>query len=180
MATNDMETVKQFLMERNNRGELNIEKLCLVGADLGATVALNWAAIDWSWPQLATGKQGQDVKAIITLSPDWSFKGLTVTKALEHPAVRSQLSMLIFVGKADAKALESARRIYNRLQRFHAVPKDQAAQEDLFLREVPTSLQGTKMLGQDLGIEKRIAGFIDLRLARRRFPWNDRTSPLAK
>ncbi len=39
MATEDMMAVKQFLWERNNKGELNIDKLCIVGAELGASVA---------------------------------------------------------------------------------------------------------------------------------------------
>ena len=36
MATEDMMTVKTFLWDRNNAGELNIDKLCIVGAEMGA------------------------------------------------------------------------------------------------------------------------------------------------
>ena len=41
MVLQDMEAVKKFLIEKNNEGKLNIEKLCVVGADIGVT----W----WRW-----------------------------------------------------------------------------------------------------------------------------------
>ena len=46
MVTCDMEAVKKFLWERNNAGELNIDKLCVVGAEMGASVAVNFALAD--------------------------------------------------------------------------------------------------------------------------------------
>ena len=44
-----MEAIKRFLMTKHNAGELNIDKLCVVGVEFGL-VAVNWAAHDWSWP----------------------------------------------------------------------------------------------------------------------------------
>ena len=46
MAGQDMKAVKQFLWDRNNAGELNIDKLCIVGAEMGASVAVNFALLD--------------------------------------------------------------------------------------------------------------------------------------
>ncbi len=65
MATNDMDAVRSFLVDKNDAGELNLNKLCLVGSGMGASVAANWALTDWSYPPLAVGKQGQDVKAVV-------------------------------------------------------------------------------------------------------------------
>ena len=53
MVTEDMKAVKDFLWERNNAGELNIDKLCVVGAEMGASVALNFAR-PTPWSRTAT------------------------------------------------------------------------------------------------------------------------------
>jgi pimeloyl-ACP methyl ester carboxylesterase len=61
MSTLDMEALRNFLVDKNDDGELNLNKLCIVGSGMGASVAVNWAAKDWAAPPLAVGKQGQDV-----------------------------------------------------------------------------------------------------------------------
>ena len=65
----DVLACKKFLMERNNAGELNIEQLCIVGAEFGSILAVRFAAYDWSLPDLPAYKQGKDVKALVLLSP---------------------------------------------------------------------------------------------------------------
>ncbi len=177
MVAYDMETLKSFLMTKNNEGELNIEKLGVVGAEMGASVALDWARLDWSWPLLAGKKQGQDVKALALLSPELSFRGLNGKAAMSHPAVRSQLSMLIAVGSRDSKSLSEAKRLYSMVERFHQEPPPEEATEkkDLFLGTFDTDLQGTKMLGRGLPVEGWIANFIQLRLVNQNFPWRDRS-----
>ncbi len=54
MVSQDVEAVKNFLIERNNASELNIEKLCVIGAEMGSVVATNFAAptgVGRSWPR---------------------------------------------------------------------------------------------------------------------------------
>lgn len=181
MVEDDMEAIKSFLIERNNAGELNIEKLCVVGAELGTLVALNWARLDWSWPVLPVGKQGQDVKALVLISPEVSLKGLRAQDALSDESVRSKLSVHIVVGRHDAKSRKNAQLIHNRLKPHHPdPPADRVREEkDLFYDDTyETSLQGTAMLGANLGVEARIARFIELRLIERDFPWQQRKSPI--
>ncbi len=177
MVQYDMETLKSFLMRKNNEGELNIEKLCVVGAEMGASVALGWAKLDWSWPLLAGKKQGQDVKALVLLSPKLNFRGINAKAALDHPAVRSRLAMLIAVGGRDSRAATDANRLHAMLQRYHPEPPPEQVREqkDLFFGEFDTELQGTKMLGQQLKVEQWIASFIQLRLVNQNFPWRDRS-----
>jgi pimeloyl-ACP methyl ester carboxylesterase len=77
MVRMDMEAAKRFLLKEHAKRALNIEGLTIIGADVGALVAVHWAARDWSWPALAGVKQGQDVQAMVLLSPAQTFKGIT-------------------------------------------------------------------------------------------------------
>lgn len=182
MVRFDLEAVKKFLMSKNNAGELNIEKLCVVGADMGAVVAANWAATDWSWPVLAGQKQGRDVQAIALLSPPRDFKGLNIYQAIEHPALQRNLSILITVGEGNQRSLTDAKSVHARLEKTHLEPPaaEAATLKTLFFDPKPTSLQGTKMLGERLGVEENLQQFITLRLVNRPFPWRDRSGVLNK
>jgi len=76
MVAIDMPALKNYLIARNNEGELNIEKLVVVGAEESALLAMYWTQLDWSIPASGNRKQGQDIKAVILLSPAWSVPGL--------------------------------------------------------------------------------------------------------
>ena len=184
MVQFDMEAVKAFLMEQNNQGKVNIELLTLIGSEFGSLVAVNFAAQDWSWRQLVTMKQGQDVKALVLISPLQSFKGFTANNALKHPVVRSKLSMLIVVGSQDRSRKNDATRIYAQLENFHPTPPKEEIREkkDLFLGELDTSLNGHQLItAPGLNVAGMIKTFIDLRLVAKRdeLKWTDRTSPFA-
>ncbi len=175
----DVEAIKSFLLERHNEGLLNIDALCVVGAEMGATVALAWSELDWSWPVLATGKQGQDVKGLVLLSPVYNFKGLKITRAIEDPNIRSKLSVYIVVGKADTKARRDAERLYKALERYHPKPEKPEDRDLVLNLDMDTNLQGTKLLEEPtLKLEDRIANFIRKRLSERNFPWKERKRPL--
>ncbi|MEA1951808.1 MAG: hypothetical protein U9N87_10515, partial [Planctomycetota bacterium] len=172
----DMEALKRFLMKKNNEGELNIDKLCLVGAEMGAVVALDWARMDWSWPVLNTGKQGQDVKALVLISPQMAFHGLSAKQALALRPMLRELSVMILVGSENSRAVQQAKRfeaIFRRNQ--PGASAERLADRTLFYLPIETSLQGTKMLGsRSLKVEPRIAKFIELRLTNQSFPWKNR------
>ena len=82
---NDVEALKKVLVDKNNKAELNIEMLTVVAAEVGTIVALNWAALDWSWPVMPAFKQGQDVKALVLLTPQQTFKRMNANTALQSP-----------------------------------------------------------------------------------------------
>jgi pimeloyl-ACP methyl ester carboxylesterase len=181
----DTEAVKKFLLDRNNAGELNIELLCVIGADVGAIAAVNWAAQDWSRRQFPAFKQGKDVKALVLLSPKQTFKGFTLSTAIQHPVVRGGLSLMLIVGAQDRKSLQDTKAINNRVEKFHDAPpedaEDRLKKQDLFKIETPTSLQGTQLLrARGLNVNTIIARFIDFRLVRKvdDYPaWAERKRP---
>jgi len=181
---NDVETVRKFLLEKNNEGELNIETLCIIGADFSTIVAMNWARYNWQQPVLPAYKLGQDVKAMVLLSPVNSFKGITNREALSHPVVKGRLSTLIAAGNEDPKVFGEAKRFHGSLQAFHPKvsndPAEQKSKLDLFFVTPDTKLQGTQLLGDGLPVVNNILGFINLRLIAKMddMPWQDRQNPL--
>jgi pimeloyl-ACP methyl ester carboxylesterase len=180
MAGEDVERCKKYLMEKNNKGELNINKLCIVGAEMGAIVAADYARLDWSWPPLATGKQGQDVQALVLISPQWSSHGLQMKDAMASPAVRGRISVMLIVGKDSPSDLREAERLNATFRRYHPdADAEKPADRSLFYWKAPTKLQGTKIMGVAnlrQSLAEGIAMFIKLRLVDQSFPWAERRS----
>jgi pimeloyl-ACP methyl ester carboxylesterase len=173
----DVEAAKTFLLQRNNEGKLNIEQLGVLGTGLGATLALNWAVRDWNVRNLPTYKMGQDVKALILVSPLQSFKGVTVNVALKDRNVLGRLSVLTVVGQKDARRYADAKRVHKAFAQSHREGDDLA----LPFYEADSALQGTDLIyDRDLRVPDWISKFINERLVKRgtELPWTDRTSPL--
>lgn len=175
----DVEAVKKFLLEKHNAGELNIELLGVVGAEMGAVIAVSWVAQDWSWPRLPTYKQGQDVKAFVLISPPSTFKGVKIMPALARAPlpVRQRVSAMIVYGKRNTKDTQPALQIYKALKRYHDPQR-----KDLELLAVDSNLQGTRLLNaRGLNVGVQVAKFIRRRLAdiRDQYPWQPRINPLS-
>ncbi|HYO25355.1 MAG TPA: alpha/beta fold hydrolase, partial [Lacipirellulaceae bacterium] len=174
MVLFDLEAVRGFLVAQNDAGMLNLNKLCLVGAGMGASVALNYAARDWAIPPLAARKQGQDVKALALISPRRNFRGLTSAEPLKFPPVQSQLSIHISYGSDDPKAAKDAEAMAKVFERYHPQPasEDLAASEDFFVFAPATPRQGSDLLtAPGFELAPRIAVFIEKRLGRHDFPY---------
>ena len=183
----DVEAVKKFLMEQHNQGNLNIELLCIISADVSCTVAMNWAIKDWNAPPLPTLKQGQDVKALVLLSPKQTFRGVSAAPVFRNTSpggaqLKGWLSVLIVVGSDDLDAYDEAERIYASFKRFRpGQPSSDPKERTLFLVKPATSLQGAKLVStQGLTVQRDIATFIKLRLVDRQvdLPWKDRSNLL--
>jgi pimeloyl-ACP methyl ester carboxylesterase len=172
MALSDMEAIARWLVEKNNRQELNLDALCVVGAEMGAAVGTAWAAIDWSQPPGSAW--GQDVKALVLLSPKMVFRNLKLSDALRSPAVNRDLSVLILAGKENGRALAEAGRLHAIFAAGRREPASQAKQ-DLFFGKLDTTLQSTDLLADEkLHATAAIAEFIDRRLVQQPFPWKAR------
>jgi pimeloyl-ACP methyl ester carboxylesterase len=171
IITEDMIAILDFLRQENNgldkKPRLNLNKLCLVGADMGADVALEFARFDWSQRPVGKWQTGGFTKALVLLSPEWSSHGLKLGAALVHPDVRSRISVLLVVGKDSPKYMSDARRVNKMLEPFHPTPPpDKTEQRTLyFLKDLHTNLQGTKLVEEkSLGVPELIEQFIRRRL----------------
>ncbi|MBN2476488.1 MAG: alpha/beta fold hydrolase [Pirellulales bacterium] len=205
MVDADMEVLKNFLLKENNEEKVNIEKLCIVGAGMGASVAVNWARLDWIRPPIGNVKQGQDVKGLVLLSPESSTPGLPISAPMRAQPLtvvladrqlqralkdgvglqlgmpvsldfRREVSVMIVVGGRNSRAVSEAKRLHTMFERFHPDPPpgEKTPEKDLFYGTLDTKLQGTKLLGAKLNLEKHIAQFIQLRLENRAIPWSKR------
>jgi hypothetical protein len=189
MVTQDMKVVKDFLWEKNNAGELNLDKLCVIGAEMGASIALDFAYYDAmeqdSNPVLRPEyKLGRFVKGLVLISPETSFKGISIRHSVQNPTVRNDISILILVGKGDGKALSEAKRVYSIFERDHPKPdpEKKAEQQTLFFTPLETTLQGTKLLAEkNLKADEIISAFLNLRLIKndqaKNWMWKERKLP---
>jgi pimeloyl-ACP methyl ester carboxylesterase len=181
MAALDMEAVRGFLFLKNDAGELNLNKLCLVGAGMGANVAANWAAQDWSAPPLATGKQGQDVKGLVLISPSWTFRGLSLQQPLRFAPLKEFVSWMLLYGQEDADLRSDVNRIVKQLEPFHPQIGNSGAGQPRGLSVVawPSKLQGSTLLsrvGQPL--EDQVVKFLVENVALKPQPWYARLDRL--
>ena len=158
-------------------GKLNLNRLSLMGVGVGASVAANWAAKDWSMPPLAVGKQGQDVKALVLISPRWKNRGLLMHQALRQPGLQRNVGVMLIYGREDRRVTADVRRIYKQLERYHPEPESRNTDNplDLLALGSDTSLQGKELLRTlgDQG-ETRIIDFLRIHVSEEDYEWSKR------
>jgi len=170
MLLQDIESAKRFLLQRNNAGELNVAKLAVVGSEMGASLGVLWSYRDWQYPAQAgfSGKQGQDVLALVLISPQYNFKGISINKELTF--LQQRIPMQFVVGRKDQKAFNDAEKMFQAARR--AMPNETATT----LTDLNTKVQAGKLINPDLelDVDKEIASFLDSALKKRAAKWEAR------
>ncbi len=181
----DIEACKRFLIARNNQSELNIDKLCLVGAEFGALLGMLWAHQDWQWPPLATGKQGQDVKALVLFSPKRRMHGMDANRVLARPVLRNTLAVYILAGARDTEYRKEAEKIYDMIFKYRRKRLERNPNAPLvkllLVRNV--RFQGTSLIHQlkpaaRQQLAARVAEFLHTQVRQKAIPWQKRSNPL--
>lgn len=175
----DLETIKRFLLARNNEKKLNIEMLTIVASDVMCITAMNWSMRDWAVSRVPGFKQGQDVKGLILLSPVQTFKGATMQTALRNLASVPDISFLVVAGKQDSRSYSDWRRIEGTLSGIRSKVGDD--DKSLYFYDLDTSLRGVKLLKErELRVSEMVLKFLEIRLSDRegQFGWRDRKKPL--
>lgn len=191
--TLDIEACKKFLMEKNDEGKLNIDMLSVVATRELCIVAAEWALADWSFPDLGGRRQGRDVKALVFLSPERRFKGLTLVNALRNPLFTGRgavpFSLVVAAGDDDQSARREARTIHSALEKTRPeLDLDGKTDEernriitekqDLFLWTFDVEYQGTDLVHAQapLGLPRNIGNFLYYRLVAKEadYPWQVR------
>lgn len=177
----DLGAVKQFIFEENQRKRLNMGKMAMIGAGLGAHLSLLFAADDWLLPPFPDGpigfetRRGQDVRALVLLSPVIHPGGTPTVPALDllkNPAWN--ISFLVMVGSRNPESLNVAQRVENVLTR----PIQNMSRA--YLEPVTTRLQGTSLLQATSPTEQYILAFLERRLMSIQEPWENRANRVGR
>ena len=111
---------------------------------------MTWTQLDWSRRPVGVHKLGQDVKALVLISPQWSTpvlplqpvltksnarypltdpllisavkKGVIDFKDPSAMDMRNEVSVLIIAGKGNSRAVRDAKRVHTMLKRYHPDP----------------------------------------------------------
>lgn len=168
----DLETVHAFLVSRGAAGGSADAPLVVIGCGAGATLAALWTAADWAWPPLASGPQGQQVKALVLVSPAWAAKGLALQPALGTDAVKREVPVMVLVGTGDRDGI----RLFEQLKRQRprewfdqradaeftkAKEVEKPSDATLFLVRLDTTLSAEK-LAAEAEAAPRIKTFLEL------------------
>jgi pimeloyl-ACP methyl ester carboxylesterase len=174
MAALDMEEVRRFLVTKNDEGALNLNKLCLIGSGMGANVAANWAVEDWRVPPLAVVKQGQDVKALVMISPRWTFQGLSMQGPMRLRPLKEQVAWMLIYGSENPDVVTDVRRIEKQLKPYHPDHDGDGAPRpaDFVVLGMQSRLQGDNLITK-LGneVNDRIISFLIENVASKEMPW---------
>lgn len=155
----DLEKAKAFLKDENNDESLNLNALVVVGVGEGCVMAARWAQRDWQFQSVGRVKQGQDVKALVLISPEKQIKGVALDPALNDPNL-VRLPIMIAAGKTHDEA-DEARRIAKRIESVKKrLGRGTADGFDLVMPN--TSLGGVRLVNeQSSGVIQAIVSFVN-------------------
>jgi len=186
MVAGDLEAVKRFLLKEHQAEKLNIRKTAIIAAGMTGPVALNFTALDWlkkpydDAPTLAAKTpRGQDVRALILLSPDQSVSGLqpSVRAATSIRSPVYQISVLICVSSQDKLDRGASKKIHTQLTSITANKKR------MLLKKYKGRWRGTDLLNKSsVKVETLMLNFLDKyvkNLNNQRDLWRNRKSKLS-
>jgi len=175
----EIEAVRNWIKQKSDTGEINIDRLCVIGCGLGATLGSMWTAADWNWPPTTSGPQGQQVRALALISPVWASKGISMSLPMKSDAIQHKVSIMVLSGKGDRDAI----RLFDQLKRYRPDAwfqqrveppskngRNPVAANDatVFFIETDSSLKGHDLANDpSLNVADKIKVFINLALARK-------------
>ncbi len=141
MSSQDMVAIRSFLIDENNGGgkspRLNLNKLCIVGAGMGATVAVEFARDDWNLAPAGPWQMGSFTKALVLISPELNAP----PPEAGHSPWRTRTSKsnspsCCWSARTARRSSRTPRASSISWQRFHPLPEEAKRKEqaDLVLR----------------------------------------------
>jgi pimeloyl-ACP methyl ester carboxylesterase len=196
MLDQDLRAVKDYLWEKNNKKELNLDKLAVIGVEDGAALALTYAAADANGYEHRVAKfgplkLGKFVKAVVLVSPQTShIPGINSAQFLHDPKyrdLRADLSIMILAGDQNPTYFNEAKQLRTLFESGRPKLDSNSKYEDMTLwffdkGKTDTKLQGAKLLAEpSLKMPEKIQNFLDYRLIKnpdaKEWVWKERKLP---
>lgn len=170
----DLEAAKLFLKEENNEGRLNLNALVVIGSRDGCVLAAGWAQRDWTFATVGSRKRGQDVKALVLISPKRLLKGVPLDKSLADRNIAS-LPILVVVGNGSSEQAD-AERIYKRIEAVKKKMSGSKKAPDLLLLKVKEPLGGSDLVTRSPRVIPAIVKFVntEVKIGDLDNPWIER------
>ncbi len=180
MAAGDLAAVKNFLYEEHMKQKLNMSKLAVVATDVSVPVALAFAEADWRQvpfddSPLASERtpRGQDVRALVMISPKLKAGSLNGAKSIQYlKAPQFGISMLFIAGEQDTAAMRDLKTLHN------GAMASAKSEERIVMFTPPAKDAGIPLLVKAPTSISEIIKFLDERVAKVEIPWRDRRSRL--
>jgi pimeloyl-ACP methyl ester carboxylesterase len=176
MVALDMEAVKDFIKDEHQAGNLNMNKMGIVGPEMGASIAVAYAALDWdkepyddAQPGFQTPR-GQDVRALVLISPQEKYHGMAMAKLITPLKDPDMGIAFLICSSSDAQDKKESEKIYE----MAATPS--INKKRMYLQSYSGKLTGTELLGKGLKIEDYMLVFFQKHLKDLEAPWRDRQS----
>ncbi len=184
MIAFDLEAVKKFIFLEHENQNLNMRKTAIVAPEMSAPLALNFAAADWNKapyddapvPAMRTPR-GQDIRALVLISPESSVKGITsaaAIRSLRDPY--KNIAFLFCVGTKDKQDKGNTKKLFSQLK-----GRTKDSSKRMYLQEYPYNLRGMNLIGKkQVPIEKHMIVFLKKFLLDLDDEWTERRSRLER
>lgn len=153
----DLQAAYFFLVDRHNRGELNLSKLGVVALGDGANLAAAWAF----QPGAAVTTEGHpsDLSGMVFISPMPEGTGYLLRNIM--PSLATRIPMLLMAGERDVASKDAVQAVRPLVER------GRLNKIELY----PTSLHGYKLLRLEPKVTAALFHFLDNTLKNRAIAW---------
>ena len=146
----------RFLVQQNNEEKLNLNKLVIIGADMGGTVGGRMTT------QLWANSRGKNVRSLVIISPNYDPFSKALLK--DTKCFHKDVPLLMIVGQLDRQARENALNLREDILGKERKRDDNptSMSSPVPIAEFPSERQGGELLRESkLGIPQKIADYID-------------------
>jgi len=180
----DLVAVKTFLKGEHQKKLLNMGKIGIVAADMSCPVATAFAEFDWKLepyddaPVFANRTpRGQDVRALVLLSPDSTAGRLLTTRSINYLRnPQMGIALLVVAGKKDPIDKGHTKKLYDL---FKGSAKVEEGAERVYISDPDLKDRGTDLLLKAPRlVEGPIVKFLVKHVKDVIVPWRDRRSKL--